>query len=467
MEESMLQLSQFPVMPFSEFLEALFHALDGEGVRYCFLRNYEGFPAKNVGGDNDILISPFQLPSAMRALQSIQGIRIIGYIERFYSGGVFLEGSSAIPGVRSLIIDFRVSLSWKGLSYLHADDVLRASVPRQAGNLNFFVPSPVHEAIDSLFASLLLAGFLKEKYFPQTQRTFASSRSEVIAALSPQFGLKSATRLVNAVIDGDRRKILGCVGSLRASLALRSLLHRPFRSVAAIARHNAYEIADRYLPKTSETICVFGPDGGVKSKLIEGLMPILESAAKFVQRHHSGPRFLFVDESSGKAPSADFHAQTPSRYFTSMAKVVQWLVEEWLSLFAEKTNLTLRISDRSYADLLTDPKGYGYGGPMWFARFAGKLFPSPDLWILLDPSAEGLQSGNQVVPRAEKLWQLEAYRAFVKTKKSYIILDGSKPVASLMEEAYAAIINTLAQRADAQLICRFCTKQGAQRKTEY
>jgi hypothetical protein len=434
-------------VPLNDFLPALFQALADEGLRPCVLRNYEGFPASNSGNDIDLLIHPSELPRAIRALRSIQGIRFVGYTERPYVANVFLEGITAFPGGRSLQVDFDLSLSWKGLPYLSTETVLQAAVPRQSGTLSFFTPSPVHEAIISLFASLLVGGWLKEKYFPQVQRRFTGERSEAIGALLPQFGLKAATRLVDSVIDGDRPMILGCIRSLRVSLALRSLRHRPVRSAWAVLRHYANEIAIRYSQQTLETVCVSGHDGCEITSMIDNLLPLLHSSAVIVEKRHIGQRRLFGSELGESATGADSRTVAPSGALASMANSVLWLLAEWLSQFKEKKNLTLRICDGICHELSIDPKGRRYGGPIWFARLIGKLSPSADLWILLDGATDAAQ--------AETLSYLDACRAFVKTRKSYIILDGSKPAAILMEEAYAAMINTLAHRADAQLMSRF------------
>jgi hypothetical protein len=141
-----------------------------------------------------------------------------------------------------------MNLDWKGLPFLSTETILEAAIPRQAGNLQFFVPSPVYEAIISLLSSLLVGGWLKEKYFPQVQRTFANNRSEVIEVLSFKFGLKAATQLVDSVISGNRDEVLRCVPLLRASLGLQSLLHRPIHSALAIIRHYTSEFAFRFLP---------------------------------------------------------------------------------------------------------------------------------------------------------------------------------------------------------------------------
>jgi thymidylate kinase len=442
-------------MSFSTFLAALLEALDREGVCSCVLRNYEGFPAQNIGNDLDFLIYPSDLPGAIRILRSIQGVRIVGYTERPYIASVFLEGISATAGCRSFQVDFFLSLSWKGLPYLPVDTVLHALVPRQAGALSFFVPTPVHEAITSLLTSLIVSGWLKEKYFPKVQRIFANDRSEAVAALMPQFGSKNATHLVGSVIDGDRRKIMNNIRPLRASLALGSLWHRPVHSIVAIVRHCAQEFSSRYSPKTFETVYVLGTNGSGKSTLIEGLIPILQASAKVVEKRPLKLRLPIAWVPQEVAASATSHADAPRGWLVSMAMIVQWLLKEWISQFIGKKNLTLRVCDNCYHDLLINTQRYRYGGPMWFAHLIGKLFPSPDLWVLLDIPAKAMRSRDQKISSAEALGQLEAYRTFVKTRKRYVILDASQSIDCITENAYAAIIDTLAQRADRKLKNRF------------
>jgi hypothetical protein len=442
-------------IPLREFLSTLFQALEREGLRPCILRNYEGFPDTNAGNDIDLFIHPSELPRAMRALGSLAGIRIVGFTERQYVANVFLEGSSAAPGIRMQHVDFNLRLTWKGLPYLSTAAVLQAAIPRSAGNLKFLVPRPVHEAVISLFASLLVGGWLKEKYFPEVQRTFARDRSEVIDALSMQFGLKAATRLVESVIAGDRRKILGCIGSLRASLALRSLLRRPVRSVFAIARHYWNEFAIRFSPQTLETVCLLGPDGCGKAAIVESLTPMLQSAAVVVEKHRYTPRLLFKRRSRGGSASADSSASARAGSLTSMASVVLWLVEDWANNFIERKNLTLRIRENSCEDLVIDPEKYNYGGPMWFARLVGKFFPTPDLWMMLDPVRQGMQSGDGYDATARNQRQIEAYSAFAKTRKRYVILDTVKQADRVMENAYTAVVETLVLRAGKKLKKRF------------
>jgi len=283
MQQALSHPSEPPALPFRDFLRLLLAALEKDAVRYCILRNYEDFPAANTGNDIDFLISATQLPLALRTIRSIEALRIVGYLERSSVALIHLAGVSPRPGVRGLEVDFDLSLDWKGLPFLATQAVLEATIPRQAEGLTFFIPSPVHEAIISLFASLLVGGFLKEKYFPRVQQIFADEKPEVIAALSPRFGSAAATQLADAVISGDRRQVLKCVRPLRTSLALRSLLSKPVQSIYGIVRHLAREIVIRISPETRESIFISSPRAGFASATAEALLPMLRFCAAEVR----------------------------------------------------------------------------------------------------------------------------------------------------------------------------------------
>lgn|GEM_PF-1656789 len=442
------------VLAFREFITGLFYALDEAGVRFCVLRNYEGFPAINLGGDLDLLIAPSDLPYAIRALRSIQGIRITGYSERSWVAHAFVEGVSPEPNIHALQVDFLWLLSWKGNAYLPTETILDASILRQAEDLSFRVPLPVHEAAISLFASLLVGGWLKEKYFPEVQRTFANDKSGTIAALSPQFGPKISMRLVESVIDGDRGEILGCIKPLRISLTMRSLLRKPLRSAWAVTQYLAREITVRFSPGSVETVRILASDGRGEA-IIEDLLPMLYASAKTIERSNTDQLALFERALREEAQADGFNRLTRSDFFVSIVKVLRWLLKEWWGQFVGKKNLTLRICEDCYHNLLIDPKNYWYRGPKWFARFVGELLPTPDLWILLDPAGDGAASKNHELSTAKIDVQVDAYRSFVKTRKSYIILNASKPLTSVTEDTYLAIIDILAQRAAKQLRRRF------------
>jgi hypothetical protein len=451
MQDALSPLSERQALSFSEFLAAPFEAFAREGLPSCVLRNYEGFPNSNIGNDLDFLILPAQLPRAIRAIRSISGVRVVGFSEREFVANLFLEGTSSAPGARAIQVDFFWNLSYRGLSYLPAEAVLQDAIPRQAGDLNFVVPSPVHEAIISLFASLLHGGWLKEKYFPQVQRTFTSNGPEVIAALIPQFGSRVSAELLNAVVEGDRKRVLGCIKPLRSSLTRRSMMRRPFSSSLAIARYYLREVAARFSRRNYESVCILGTGAYDRTRLVNDLLPILKSSAQVVEKREFTVGPPTSGETSGPGDAGENNAR---RVRVSLVGAAKGLILEWIRQFKGRKNLKLCLNESSYCELFIDRKRYEYSGPAWFAKLALTLMPSPDLWIFLDPAlALDRPDGNEL--SKETPGEFEAYRSFMRTCKRYVTLDANKPAARVTEDAYAAIINALAERVNRELESRF------------
>jgi hypothetical protein len=443
---------QHQTLLLSEFLAALIQSFEKEGLRPCILRNYEGFPNSNVGSDIDFLIGRSDLPLVIRALQALPGIQIVGYAERHYVAHLFVEGVSPAPGIRALELDFIWSLNWKGLEYLRTKDVLQAAIQRRAGDLTFLVPSPPHEAIISLLSSLLIGGWLKEKYFPKVQQTFAGNSLNVIEVLSPPFGKNAAALLVGSVIGGNRHKILSRIRPLRISLLWRCLLRRPLRSTLSAVQYYAREFAVRCTPSTLETVYLSDSDTRDKESVIENLMPRLRNVAKIVERRELGPR---LSESKGIGVIAAPDEENRNSKTVSIAVIFKCLAKEWISQFTKKDNLTLRIGESCCCDLLVDSQRRGTRIPAWLARMVTSLLPAFDLFLLLDGTVEVMQPRDDQVLQTETPGQRGNYRNFLKSRRRYLILNTDRPLPIVAEEAYAAVIDALVQRTDAKLKNRF------------
>jgi hypothetical protein len=357
-------------------------------VRCCILRNYEGFPDRNAGSDIDFLVSPTQLPLAIAAVETIEGIRIIGYLERPSVAMLYLDGVDCGEEARGIEIDFDLSLDWKGMAFLDVNEVLRATLARRAGEVIFLTPSAAHEAITSLFASLLVGGFVKERYFARVQGTFAQTRPEVLAALEPRFGKKVAERLVDGVIAGDRPRLLGMLGRLRAALTLRSFRRQPLKSLIEIARHYWCELVLRFSSATRETVSITGGIAADRERLVAALLPRLRAAAAVVER--------------GAAAGT---------------------ISQALSRFSPRRNLILRVVH-------------------------GERSGKADL-ILRIPTAGKAYSRN------------DGGFKTVKTGRQQATLDPNQTLTEITESAYAAIMDTLAARANNQLSKRLKQRKSA------
>jgi hypothetical protein len=177
---------------------------------------------------------------------------------------------------------------------------------------------------------------------------------------------------------------------------------------------------------------------------------MLRSSAK-VEKHYLKQPSTLGNQASGTTPFANSETNASRGQLLSTVLVVWWLVHAWSNRLTARKNLTLHLRETCYADLLAAPRKYRYGGPMWFARIAGKLFPASDLWVLLDSGNVGCHSSGEGVSPAEAQGELEANRIFVKMRKRYVILDALQPADRVTEDAYEAIIETLVQVTNEKL----------------
>jgi thymidylate kinase len=186
-------------------------------------------------------------------------------------------------------------------------------------------------------------------------------------------------------------------------------------------------------------IVILGPDGAGKSSVIDGLMDRLECGGRIVKMRHLKPRFVAQLRNQPVIIVVDPHGKPPRGALLSLVKIVVWLIEEWYAhLFHEKKEAVL-ICDRYYHDLLVDPKRYRFGAPVWTAELVGRLMPQPKLWILLDAPADVLQARKQEVTAEETVRQCDAYRAFVRKQRQYVIVDASQPLDKVIADAAHAI----------------------------
>jgi thymidylate kinase len=109
------------------------------------------------------------------------------------------------------------------------------------------------------------------------------------------------------------------------------------------------------------------------------------------------------------------------------------------------------IFDRYYYDLLIDPKRFRQGAPLWIARLVGWFIPRPDLVILLDASAEVLQSRKQEVSLEETRRQREAYLKLVYSLPSGQVVDASKPLQEVIRQVEDIVLDYMVKRTARRL----------------
>jgi thymidylate kinase len=441
-----MQARQCELQPLAEYLPQLFQAFADSGIGFCVLRNYSTLPESLSGNDLDILVGPENWSEALSLVASIPGTRIVGFSTRSYALHLCIQGIACGEAVEAMELDIMCALPWKGIAYLDCREILNRRKLLLQHNVPIPVPSPEDEAIISFMSSYLIGGFVKERYQQKVIETFRRSTEVVRERLAASFGPTLAGQVVAAVIQDDRPRLASLLNPLRRELAKRAIVRAPVRTAANAVRHYVCEFQSRYSRKHLTTVALMGVDGSGKTRVIAGLQARLNHMAKKLEFRHLRPRLLYGTKGTQGVVVTDPHAKPPRSGLTSIAKVVAWLAEEWIGQFIGRRQITLRVSDRFYHDLLIDRRRYRYGGPQWLARLVGVLMPEPDLWLLLDAPMEVVRARKQEVSEEETARQLDAYRSFIKTRKHYAILDASRPVDTVISQAHAAIIDTLVWR---------------------
>jgi thymidylate kinase len=193
-------------------------------------------------------------------------------------------------------------------------------------------------------------------------------------------------------------------------------------------------------------IVFLGPDGCGKSSVISAIEASPPGCFKCVTTYHLRPKCF--SKSTDSTPVTRPHAKRSRGAFLSIIKVFYFLLDYaigWLvCFFSARTSSTLVVFDRYYHDLLVDPLRYRYGGPMWLARWVGKLIPKPDIWILLDAPPEVLQARKQEVLFEETTRQRKEYLKLIKGLKSAFVVDAARGLDDVVADVNAIILDFMA-----------------------
>jgi thymidylate kinase len=321
------------------------------------------------------------------------------------------------------------------------------------------IPDDLDRGIISLCHSYLFGGFIKEKYKKDIATIFQRNLEAATGRLAGTLGGRIAERLVRSVAAGDDAAALALLPSARRALLVRSFKCSPWRSLQALLRHHASELAIIANRGKLSTVVVLGADGAGKSSVLDEASEGLKGATKNIRLYHLRRELLYRRRGQG-GPVTDPHALAPRGRLTSAAKVLLWGVESWLDrLLLFERNATLRLFDRYYHDLLVDPRRYRYGGPMWLARLVGRLIPKPDLWILLDAPAEVLQARKPEVTFEESARQREAYLALVRGFPNAVVVDATRPLGEVVARVKEAVLSLMAERTRRRLERKPWTRQ--------
>jgi thymidylate kinase len=386
------------------------------------LRNEaELFENLRRGGDVDLLVA--DLPAAERVL-----IRHLGapvqLARRSYAVGYSYEWGH---------IDLLPTIEWRGACYLATGKVLAS---RRTSAQGRSVPGLAYQAAIAWLSNLLFGRFFKERYTITIHEAVALDGAALRAILLEAAGDTLGTNLWQAAVDGRPEVSAEWSRTLRRVVWWRAWLAAPRRTSLRYLAYLRAEFRLRFSPPVP-WVAVLGSDGSGKSTVVNALAQRFAGCPYAnVRTFHWRPRV--VARSHGAEPVSDPHGR-PSRGVLGsalrlMVLATDWILGYWGQLVHLRAKGSILVFDRMYFDLVVDPKRYRYGGGPRLARALWRILPKPDLVFFLDVPADVILHRKQEVARPEIERQRGAYMAVTRQHARGHVLDGTRPVAAVVDE---------------------------------
>jgi len=447
-DDSQVGLSTYcsePRRSHKDFLLTLFGALDSGHVRYCVLHSWEELPDE-LSSDLDIAVHP---DDAKRLWSAFSPLLKKGYIAlpeiNYFIGAycfrfVWFHGATVTCLAVDVIFNYQ-----RGV--LTTPSVKRLLSGRIQHGM-FWIPAP-----ESEFIYLLARRTWKGTASPRQQHR--------LQVLVEQLGVSAAEKLASELFLGkvNVRVIAACAsGSLNALLPKikrepwkTSVVRNPFRLLTDLMLDGVRRIR-RWLQPTGLFVVVMGPDGVGKSTLIKHLVQTVGAAFDRHRLFHWRPMLLWRRKT--KRDTTKPHGLESHGRFRSIARLFAHLSDYclgyWLLIRPLVCRSGLVIFDRYFDDISIDPRRYRYGGPLWLARILRHLIPEPDLTLVLDAPDEVVFSRKQEIDAAEMGRQRRLYSSCTRRNCSTRVIDASRSIEQVTNDAAKAVIEQLSRRDECQ-----------------
>lgn len=427
-----------------QFVSLLFDTFQNCGVRYCVLHGWDELP-EHVGTDLDLVIDPEDVSklAAVFAAMADAGYRWIQC--RHYAGCSYRFDFAWFEGKQFHVVGVDCISE-----YRYAGLILRSGQQLLVGKRlfrGFWIASS-----QNAFAYLLMKKCLK--------RQLSSEQANLLHRMSDQLGLAQATQVASdlfgpemgsAVVRAiDEKRLGGMLDNLRSIMEKRLRRQSPGMRLRYQATEKLRQVKRWFFP-TGVVVVALGPDGVGKSTLLARISANLEPAFRSTQLFHYRATFGTQSHSPVVAP----HAKAPRGYLMSVARLLLWYAQFWVSyLFIVRPRLERSCFvafDRYFHDVLVDRRRYRYAGPEWLPRFLLKLLPSRNvLLLLLDADENAIHARKQEVPIAELRALREGYKHLGQvfsssaTIRTDVALEDSTAAAT--DAVYRYMLRRIGQR---------------------
>jgi thymidylate kinase len=430
----------------SDLFTAIFDALESAGVKTCILHGYEEYP-NHILSDVDFVVLPDDLSKVLSIIFKLPG-HLVQCLQHESTAYYYVLCSTSSNGV-SYFLHLDVSGDYRrnGRVFLAAEEVL-ASRRRFKG---FWIP-----ASDMEFAYYLIKKIAKASLNELQTNSLVSLYQENPKGCKQYilrfWSSKAASELISAVESNEWSTVCTRITWFRKVLLAKAFQEDP-AGFFAYWKNDLVRRIKRLCTPTGFHVVFLGADGSGKSSVLREVEAILAPAFRKTSRLHLRPSLLVTRKNSKM--STNPHNIANYSPIMSLLKLgyfsLDYIIGYFVKIYLMLVQSTLVLFDRYYHDILIDPKRYRYSGPMWLARWVGKIIPEPDLFILLDASPEVLQARKKEVPFEETAQQQKTYLELVRGMKNGVVVDVSRPLDDVVVEVNKVILDFMAERTRKRL----------------
>ena len=417
------------------FLTDLFKLLNGEGIDYCVLRNYETLPKEIRGTDIDLLVSPahkvrfWELTKKAAEQNAFQLLQV--YEKSFHINHYKFYNQLSGEVIRLDVMDKVGALCFE---FFSAHEILN----EKQFNGALFTPKLEHEVSTVLLQNWFsLRGKLKTKYYESIRLLSNVEKQNFYEILDNKVGTTYSKLLPDKLLS-DLDGINSFLKKSRGKVMLSYYLRNPFETFV----NSIYLLKitiKRLLFPPGLFVVLAGPDGSGKSTIINKVAALLDKVYPSISIEHLHPKLLprlqdikkkIISQKVEGFKNSEWEMRNQKKSFlksliTVTYYTLNYILGYFLIIFPKLVKGELVLYDRYCYDFLIDPKSKGIMLPEFIVKIFLFFIPKPNKGIFLYVDPSKLINRKNEIPIEEVEVQIKRFRALVHNDSRFFEVDNS------------------------------------------
>ena len=427
-------------------VDGILNRLRDADIPHCLLRNRDRIPSGLLGWtDLDLMVSAdVPLRRLITLLADLNPTLIApirdGFTALFFpANGHFLR------------VDlFNGDIEWRAAVYGENAEIVEG----RWNDDGIMVASEMHQAFLAWFSTLIRNGAFSKRYAPLITRLIREQPAAFQELLQRTFGANLADELVLLAQGGRMEESEALASACRRAVWLGALRRHPLRTMGRFGKQLGNAIEHRLRPSGLD-VALLGPDGAGKTTLCTMISELPSRKVPFGNAHYRKlyhrvlPPLGAIESALLRRPRRpqpdpmNPHGMSPRHPLVWLFSYGYYTVDHWLSEIIwnrqKLAHINLMLHDRHPLEVVIDPRRYRYTGPLFLARWIGRLAPKPDLVVVLDAPPEVIQARKQDVTFEETVRQRAAYRALAESLPNGRIVDATQPLDKVISDVISHI----------------------------